>query len=345
MAEEDSIQSVSHAEDTASAPPVAQETSQDAPDQATDTNAAESSQADAVSQPQDPSTSKTPQPPQPTDGQPPADDLAARYKTMEERYRNLQSHRDREIGKYRKQVSELETFKRQQEEAAQRQNLRPWQAKHPLHQQFQGVVQKANHIRQALANLPGNLPPEAQEAARNAIMAQMSPEEQGLMQSYQQEMQSFQREFFSDPAGSLQSIVGPLVQQGIQAYLSEQQARQQVARDFEDPALKPIIEKHGDEVQKMLEDGVPYQYATHTAKLYAEYQRMATELDGLRKSAGMATAQQQALKGRAAITPDVATAPKVDTYKLATQEAKKRGISTDSAQFFRLLADIESKTR
>ena len=259
------------------------------------------------------------------------------------RYKEVQSYNDRRFSQMKSEMEQLRQFKAEQEKKAQEQNIRPWSPRHPLHSKFQGVLSKAQYIQQSLRNIDPNLPPEAQQAAKQAIMSQMTPEEQGIMQQYQQESQQFQRDFFSDPQQAIAPLVQPLIQQAIQQYVEGVQAKQSVAKDFEDPTLKPLIERYGEEIQTMLNDGLPYDYAMHQTRMYAENQALRAELDGLRKRAGQGEAQQRLVRQQATISADPRVSEKPDAYKMARAEAAKLGIAPDHPRFMKILADIEAK--
>lgn len=259
------------------------------------------------------------------------------------RYKEVQSYNDRRFTQMKSEMEQLRQFKAEQERKAQEANIRPWSPRHPLHSKFQGVLSKAQYIQQSLRSIDPNLPPEAQQAAKQAIMSQMTPEEQGIMQQYQQESQQFQRDFFSDPQNAIAPLVQPLIQQAIQQYVESVQAKQSVAKDFEDPALKPLLEQHGEEIQTMLNDGVPYDYAMHQAKMFGEVQRLRAELDGLRKRAGQGEAQQRLVRQQATISADPRVSDTPDVYKLARAEAAKQGIDTANPKFMQILADVQAK--
>jgi hypothetical protein len=266
------------------------------------------------------------------------------------RYREVQSYNDRRFTKMKqdmdqreRELTELRQFRQQSEQQAQQANIRPWSPRHPLHGKFQQVLSKAQMVNQALRQIDPNLPPEAQDAAKRAIVAQMTPEEQGVMQQYQQESQQFQRDFFADPQGAIAPLVEPLIAQAIQQYVSGKQAERDVESHFTDPRMKPVLDQYGDEIAQRLESGSKYDDAMELAWQKAENARMAAELDGLRKRAGMGAAQQQLVRQQNAVTSDPRVSDKPDVYRMAVKEAAKQGIPTDHPRFMKILDQINAR--
>lgn len=262
----------------------------------------------------------------------------------EKRYRDQQSHMDRQINQWRsrmeeqaKQTAELAKWRQEQEQRAQAASLKPWSKSHPDHPKFNSVLERARAVEMQLRAIPSNLPPEQQEATRQAIMSAISPDEQRQIQEYRETSQNFQREWFTDPQGTLMPMVQPLVQQMLQQEFKKMEAQQTVQRDFADPTLAPLIQKYKDDYGKALQDGVPYEYTNHMLKQHAEIENLRTQLKQLTGKAAQADEQRRLAKGEASITRDPRT-PTIDPYTLAKKEARESGIALDSPQFARLVA-------
>lgn len=262
----------------------------------------------------------------------------------EKRYRDLQSRIDRDIQTWRTnyqtqgtRLQELEKFKREQDQRAQAASLKPWSKSHPEHSKFLSRAERVSMAENAERGLDPNLTPEARTAARNAIWATVPQDEIEQVNQFREHSREFQRNWITDPQGTLMPMVDQLVEQKIQQFQQRFQAQAEVARDFEDPKLKPLIEQYSTDFQKALEDQVPYEYAVHMLKMHAENQRLKAEHTSVGAKLESANERQRLAKGEAAITRDP-RAPVVDPYEAARAEAAKRGFSTDHPQFASLLA-------
>lgn len=265
------------------------------------------------------------------------------------RYADLQSHTDRQIHQWRsrmeqqgQQMQELARWKQEQEQRAKQAALKPWSKAHPDHAKFGGLLERAKVVQQQLQRIPANLPPEQQQAMKDAIVSALSPEEQQQISEYRDNLQNFQRDFFTDPQGTLLPMVEQLAEQKVQQVLQKLEAQQSVQRDFEDPAIKPMIEKYGQDFAKAISDGVPYDYAKHMMGMYARMQELEGQVKGMAGKAAQADEQRRLAKGEASVTRDPRT-PAQDPYELAVAEARRRGIATGSKQFWDILTKHQPK--
>ena len=261
----------------------------------------------------------------------------------EKRYRDQQSYVDKQINQWQTrmqqqqtQMSELAKWKQEQEQRAQKAALKPWSKAHPEHQKFGSVLERAKVVENQLRRIPANLPPEQQEAMKQAILGALSPEEQQQIGEYRDSLQNFQREFFTDPHGTLLPMVEQLAEKKVQDALQKIEAQQSVQREFSDPTLAPLVQKYGQDLQKALTDGVPYEYSMHMLKMHAELESLKGQLKQASGQASQAAEQRRLAKGEAAITRDPRT-PQQDPYELAKAEASKRGISTGDRRFMDIL--------
>jgi hypothetical protein len=281
-------------------------------------------------------------PPNPVAASKPAEQTPAEN-PWEKRYRDLMSYTDRRTNEWKQrmeqqgqQMAELQKFKQEQEQRAKAASLKPWSKAHPEYAKFGGLLERAKVVDQQMRRIPANLPPEQQEAMKQAIVGALSPDEQMQIQEYRESLQNFQKDFFTDPHGTLMPMVEQLAERKVQEALTQINIKQEIDRDFESPELKPLIQKYSQDFEKALSDGVPYSYATHMMKMHAQMEEMQNQIKGLSGKASQAEEQRRLAKGEAAITRDPRTPPK-DPYDLAKAEAQKRGISTSSKQFMDIL--------
>lgn len=284
------------------------------------------------------------------------------------RLRDEASTFGRERQKFQTQMEQMReqmrTYQQEREERmrlAQQQKLALHDFNHPDHvTKFQPLLNKADMINQMLDSLanakaPDGLTPEQQaqwrDSQREMIVNQVSPEERQTLQQYRQHTQQFQRDWATNPTKVLTQHVLPMIRQEFQRIQQESQARQEVQQDLEDPALKPLIEAHREEIAQAM-DGMqkdPYTYAIHHAKVYgaleaaqAEIARLKQQNQGLDVRASAAAEQQRLAQGRASITKDIAPqASNQSAYALTKEWANKHKVDSMSDAFFTKLHEIE----
>lgn len=281
--------------------------------------------------------------------QQPQRDWSKEGPTLEKRLRDQQSYFDRQIAQWKQQMSQtqekasqLEKWKSEQDERAKAASLKPWSKAHPEHGKFNSLLERAKVINAQLQRIPANLPPEQQEAMKQAIISAMSPEEQQQINEYRDNLNNFQRDFFTDPHGTLLPMVEQLAEQKVQQFMQKMEAQQSVQQDFQDPQLAPLIKEHGQDFARALQEmpSRPYDYAKQMMLLYAENQRLKAQSSKVDAKAEMAKEQQRLTKGEASITRDPRPA-NTDPYTLAIAEARRKGIDPSTPRFAQLLAKYE----
>lgn len=281
--------------------------------------------------------------------QQPQRDWSKEGPTLEKRLRDQQSYFDRQIAQWKQQMSQtqekasqLEKWKSEQDERAKAASLKPWSKAHPEHGKFNSLLERAKVINAQLQRIPANLPPEQQEAMKQAIISAMSPEEQQQINEYRDNLNNFQRDFFTDPHGTLLPMVEQLAEQKVQQFMQKMEAQQSVQQDFQDPQLAPLIKEHGQDFARALQEmpSRPYDYAKQMMLLYAENQRLKAQSSKVDAKAEMAKEQQRLTKGESAITRDPRPA-NTDPYTLAIAEARRKGIDPSTPRFAQLLAKYE----
>lgn len=321
-----------------SAPETSQDSQPQAPVEGTPASAAQPDRSSA-----NPET--TQQQPQATAPQPTQDvDWQGRYK-------HLQSHADRQLAEYRQRLAAAEReaveHRARQEQAEKNKAIPRWRKAHPEHQKFSSVLERARTVQKQMQAIDPSLPPEQQQKLRETIASALTPDEQQEIAEYQTSVQEFNRNWMSDPEGTLREMVAPLMQQEIARVRQDAIAEASVKRDFADPELKPIIEEHAAELRKMLEDGVPYKYAIHTLKLHHAYSALAAGQRATTTVASTAAEQTRQRQPAAARTsrPDPQPRASGDSqYQLAVKEAKQLGIPTDDHRFVKILAKYEQRS-
>lgn len=273
--------------------------------------------------------------------------------TLEKRLRDQQSHYDRQIAQWKQQMQQtnekaasLEKWKQEQDERAKAASLKPWSKAHPEHQRFNGMLERAKVVEQQLRRVPtvdGNgqpIPPAQQEAMRQAIVGALSNEEQTQLQEYRESLHNFQRDFLSDPEGTLLPMVERLAESKVQQALQKIEAQHSVQQDFSDPQFAPLLKEYGQDFARALKEMPerPYDYAKQMMSTFAENQNLKAKLAKYEGKVQAADEQRRLVKAEVAHTRDPRAEQTTDPYELATAEAKRRGIPLDSPRFAGLLS-------
>jgi hypothetical protein len=237
------------------------------------------------------------------------------------------------------ELQQLRQFQMQQRQQAEQAKLKPWSKQHPDHTKFQGLLSKAQVIRSQINAIDPKLPPEQQEAIKASILSAMTPEEGQQLESFQQESQQFQRDFFFDPRGTLMPLLQSEIQNAFHQYAIHQKAQTAVEQDFE--KLAPVIKGHEAEVADLFQRA-PYDIAAENLSLKAELSALRNRVGEVERLKTAAQEQQRLAKGNAAITRDPVPNANPDIYGLAKKEAEAKGIKTDDPRFMGILSRIEA---
>lgn len=267
--------------------------------------------------------------------------------TLEKRLRDQQSHYDRQIAQWKQQMQQtnekaasLEKWKQEQDERAKAASLKPWSKAHPEHQRFNGMLERAKVVEQQLRRIPANLPPEQQETMRQAIVGALSSEEQAQLQDYRESLTNFQRDFLSDPQGTILPMVEELAERKVQQALQKIEAQHSVQQDFADPQFAPLLKEYGNDFARALKEMPerPYDYAKQMMSTFAENQTLKAKLAKYEGKVQAADEQRRLVKAEVSHTRDPRAEQTTDPYELATAEAKRRGIPLDSPRFAGLIS-------
>lgn len=265
-----------------------------------------------------------------------------RYGHLRSATQQWQNDMTRRLNEQQSELSRLRAYEAQQRQAAEQARLPRWSRQHPEHTKFQSLRNKVQIVQQQLNNLPQDLTPEARDAAKAAILGNISEEEQAQWIEYQQQKAEFQDRFFEDPQGAIHDMVRGIAASVFQDAQQQSQAHATVAQDFEDPAVKPVIEAHREEMAQALKDGVPYNYAIHMARMYGELEQLRSQVGQAGRAQIQAQEQMRLTQSRAAATREPRPAAG-DPYRLARAEATKQGIPLDSPAFITLLERFQQK--
>jgi hypothetical protein len=164
-----------------------------------------------------------------------------------------------EVGTLRQQIAQLESqqqaAQQKAQEEAQRLNLSPFHSRHPQHQQNTARVQAFGAFRSALQGLPPELQNDPAARARLAQAMRVTPDDEKLYQQQEQYSLQVRQEMESDPDAFVERRVERLLNERLQQYEQYQEAK--VAAKGLIQQHQPLIEKHSDRMNWILDPNVP----------------------------------------------------------------------------------------
>ena len=172
---------------------------------------------------------------------------------------NLYGRQATEVGTLRQQIAQLESqqqaAQQKAQEEAQRLNLSPFHSRHPQHAQNTSRIQAFEGFKRTL----GTHSPEAQAdpALRQRIAAEwgVTAQDEQLYRQKEQHSQQLRQEFESDPEGFIERRVERGRQESFQQF--EQYLEAKVAAKGLIQQHQPLIEKHSDRMNWILDPNVP----------------------------------------------------------------------------------------
>lgn len=269
---------------------------------------------------------------------------------VEKRLRDQQSFFSRQINEWQRkhqtleqEATNLRKFKEEQDRHAASMQLPKYSARHPQHAEFKAVLDKAQIIEQQMAAIDPKLPPEVQEATRQALMSALGPEDRQTIEGYRKYQRDSIQRLATDPHGMIAEIAMPMMQQLLTDFVRKHQedaaATAAVAKDFNDPAVKAAVEANPEEVESRLKAGSRYEDVIEITRLRAELEQAKSRASAGDKVKAHAEEQVRLAKGASAIVKDPRTPPTTDPYKAAKAKALREGVPLNSPRFMQLLAE------
>lgn len=263
-----------------------------------------------------------------------------------------------EMERIRQQATELQQFREESLRKAQQANLKRWDAQHPDQRKFEDLIARRERAREQLARvrtaaIPEGLPPELhakwRQSQEELVASDFSDAERQELAEFDRFQQEAIRGLTTNAPATIGKIVQPMIRSAFQEMIQELKMQREVMRDQEDPALKPLFERFGDDMAKAMEQGVPYDQAVHYTKVYGAYEaalaenaRLKQQMEAMSGKVSQATVQQELAKGKASITRDVQP-PKTSAFLEARKWARENGIDTDSDAFRKKVRELEQR--
>lgn len=172
---------------------------------------------------------------------------------------NLYGRQANEVGQLRQQLTQLQqeqqAAQQRAQEEAQRLQLSPFHSRHPQHQQNTARVQAFGSFKAALQGLPPELQNDPAQRARLAQAMGVTADDEKLYQQREAYSQQIQQEFQSNPDEFVEKRVERRLQEQFQQF--EQYLEAKVNARGLIQQHQPLIEKHADRMNWILDPNVP----------------------------------------------------------------------------------------
>ena len=172
---------------------------------------------------------------------------------------NLYGRQANEVGQLRQQLAQLQqeqqAAQQRAQEEAQRLNLSPFHSRHPQHAQNTARVQAFSSFKAALSGLPPELQSDPAARARLAQSMGVTPDDEKLYQQQEAYSRQIQQEFQSNPDEFVEKRVERRLQEQFQKFEQYLEAKVQAQGLIQQH--QPLIEKHADRMNWMLDPSIP----------------------------------------------------------------------------------------
>jgi hypothetical protein len=269
------------------------------------------------------------------------------------RYNELRSLKDRQVNSWQSKLKQQEQeirqhrervqqFERQQQEQAQRLQLKRWNKQHPEHTQFKGLLDKSRLIQSQIQRIKDDSQqsPESKQWAIQQIMADMKPEEVQELQAYHQNTQQFLQDFQADPHGAIAPIIQNEIQRAFQQQQQALEANQRVAQDFNDPDFSaaiatPEAKQEALDMLSGLQNGnlSAWDVTKENLSLKAQLRSLNSRVGPAEQAKIQANEQSRLAKSKATVNRDVSAEAHYNPIQAAKEAAAKDGITPDMSQF------------
>ena len=251
----------------------------------------------------------------------PQDEIRRRvleYEKVEERLNKLVSSTGRhqqQFGELRKEHESLLAQIKQREEEEQKQSaalsLPVYNRTHPDHDKWQRVYQRAQSDQETLSRVTD---PEDRQRFEQVIAAKYSPEEQQMLQGYQQYLQEQQSQLFGNPEEYLEKLMEQrltsLIDQRLEAtqeYTTVQSSTQEFFTKHKD-----LVDNHGAELLDLIKSGIPSETAAELVDLRHRNERLSRTAATSAEREATAKAQAKAVGRKAGLQSSSLAAPVSD---------------------------------
>ena len=226
----------------------------------------------------------------------------------------LYGRQSNEVGQLRQQLAQLQqeqqTAQRRAQEEAARLNLSPFHSRHPQHQQNTARVQAFGSFKAALQGLPPELQNDPAQRARLAQAMGVTPDDEKLYAQQERYSHQVRQELESDPEAFIEKRVERRLNESFQKF--EQYLEAKVNANGLIQQHQPLIEKHADRMNWVLDPNVPArdkaiwaaQAEAKVAELMASKVPQAQQVETLKARNQLASRQVAPTRTTAAVSPN-----------------------------------------
>lgn len=265
---------------------------------------------------------------------------------FKERYDSLRREQNRWAAERKQYEHQLSGFQgvdanavrawREAQEKAQRENLPVWNPKNPNAPKFNQTLTRYQAYKEAYTSAQT---PEERDVLKRTVGSRFSTDEAQQIEQWESHQRDFGQKMASDPESAIADIVERRVEAALGRFQQFQQANTEVGSWFDKPENKSVVQKFGPALRQALQDGVPWNYAQTMASMAAQLDSFQSRVAPAEREAAHAKAQDQLLKGQAAVTRDPQASRRVDPIEVARQ----RKIPTSGEQYLDLLRELNAK--
>lgn len=286
------------------------------------------------------------QPPKATDT--PKVDWESDDNPFKKRFSDVQPHASRlynevkpwrELGVSPQQVQQMVAEQKQREAAA---NLKPWNAGHTDYKHFAQVKSTVREFQSAMQKAGAD--PAKQEFVKEMYAGKLQQDDLQMYQQAEQDRQEMLESFQSDPRGFIAQHVEDVVTQRIQQFEQYQNTRTQAQGWLQDPGNAPLIQKHRDDMLRMMDPSVPARdKAIEHARLLAEVEQLKSQLGSAAQRTVQSDARQDLIQRRSAGTTRRNVPQHHEDIGDPVKHLLEKGFKPGSTEFAMALDKLNSK--
>lgn len=231
---------------------------------------------------------------------------------------------------------------RDAQKSAEAQKLPVWNPRNPTNASFKGAYERYRFAKESL----GRVPPEARDSVQQALFGGFSTDDLKSIREFEAAREESSRRIAEDPDTFIEERFQRFFENAIQNWHQSvsqnfefaQKVQGGVQAWFSDPANKPIVETHGDDMARRLKGGEPWEIVRRDA----EIAQLKGRVGEAAKTKQAADEQQRLLKGSAAntITRDGAARPVTDLAAMAKKIGTERGYSPGDPRYLKLIDEL-----
>ena len=247
------------------------------------------------------------------------------YKRQDGKLQKIQ----RDFGEY----EDIQRIKASNEQYEQNFSKNVWDEGHPQRDRFLARYEAANQQ----ATWARQLPEEAQTAALQQVQGAFTEQEWQAFEAYHGEMQARQQRMLTDP-DYYREQTERTAYAAAQRAIEEREAQRVVQREFDDPALQPVL--NHPRFASLLQQ-VGYDQAKQMTQSLMESEGLKAQLAELQKANGASQERERLRRNGTTIEQDAKIDDEVEAYEVYQTALKQNleGIEAGTDEWLRVHAE------